>query len=122
MQLEDYFVFESMPSPIFAEGIERIYLKEKRIAIEHVLYLHQQGIRPEEIVEKHYPVLALDEVYATILFYLCNKARVEEYLRRGDAVDQAMYQAYLSQDVLPVAQRLRELREEPRTNSPAPQK
>ena len=71
MQLEDYFDFVT-PNDIQIKG--------HRIGIETVLfdYIHR-GRLPEEIV-KSYPSLSLEEVYATILYYLHNKETVTTYL------------------------------------------
>ncbi len=71
MQLEDYFDFLA-PYDIRIRG--------HRIGIETVLdqYL-RRGRRPEEIAAS-YPSLSLDEVCATILYYLRNRAAIDEYL------------------------------------------
>ncbi len=71
MQLEDYFDFLAP---------DDIRLRGHRIGIETVLdeYL-RRGRRPEEIAAS-YPSLSLDEVYATILYYLRNRAAVDRYL------------------------------------------
>src|SRR5438552_15936308 len=71
MQLEDYFDF-------FAE--DDIRVKGTRVGIETVLYnfIHRQ-LSPEEIVAT-YPTLTLEQVYATILYYLHNKDAVTAYL------------------------------------------
>ena len=71
MQLEDYFDF-------FAE--DDIRLKGTRVGIETILYdfIHRQRT-PEEIAQT-YTSLTLEQVYATILFYLHNKEKVSQYL------------------------------------------
>ena len=71
MQLEDYF-------NVLAS--DDIRIQGSRIGIESVLleYLHRART-PEQIVER-FPTLRLDQVYATILYYLQNKERVEAYL------------------------------------------
>jgi uncharacterized protein (DUF433 family) len=71
MQLEDYFTFQS-PDDIRVNGT--------RIGIETILYDHiHRGRTPEEI-QRSYPVLTLEQVYATILYYLHNSERVSAYL------------------------------------------
>ena len=57
-----------------------IRIKGTRIGIETVLYesLHLSQT-PEEIVE-NYPTLTLEEVYATILYYLQNPIKIGSYL------------------------------------------
>lgn len=71
MQLEDYF---DVLAP------DDIRIKGHRIGIETVLdeYLRRDR-RPEEIVAS-YPSLSLDEVYATILYYLRNREAIDRYL------------------------------------------
>lgn len=71
MQLEDYFEFLSP---------DDIRLKGTRVGIETVLndYLFRK-LTPEEIASK-YSSLELDQVYATILYYLRNRQTVEGYL------------------------------------------
>jgi len=71
MQLEDYFDF-------FAK--DDIRLKGTRVGIETILYdfIHRQHT-PEEIAQT-YPSLTLEQVYATLLYYLHNKEEVSAYL------------------------------------------
>jgi uncharacterized protein (DUF433 family) len=71
MQLEEFFNFLSP---------DDIRLKGSRIGIESVLYEYvHRGKTPEEIAER-FDTLTLDQVYATILYYLQNKEAVEKYL------------------------------------------
>jgi uncharacterized protein (DUF433 family) len=71
MRLEDYFDF-------LAE--DDIRLKGTRIGIETILYdfIHRQ--RSPEAIARAYPSLTLEQVYATILYYLHNKEAVSRYL------------------------------------------
>ena len=70
MQLEKYFDF-------IAE--DAIRLTGTRVGIEAVIDDYQKGSTPEEIVF-HYPTLSLEQVYATITYYLANKQKVKEYI------------------------------------------
>jgi uncharacterized protein (DUF433 family) len=71
MQLEDYFNFLA-PNDIRIKGT--------RIGIESILYEYIHNARtPEEIKERFYTV-TLEQVYATILYYLHNKEQVEKYI------------------------------------------
>jgi hypothetical protein len=70
-------------------------------------------MQPQQIQEVVYPSLTLEEVYATILYYLRNKESVEAYLARGEEVGNAYYQEHLQQEPSPVVKRLRELRNNP---------
>lgn len=71
MIVEDYFDFVSP---------EQIRIRGHRIGIEHVLdeYL-RRGRTPEQIAED-FPTLSLEEIHATILYYLHNRSAVDAYL------------------------------------------
>jgi uncharacterized protein (DUF433 family) len=71
MQLEDYFIFLSTND---------IRLKNTRIGIETLLYDYIYRSRSPEEIAKTYPSLTLEQVYATILYYLHNKEEIEKYL------------------------------------------
>ena len=94
MHLEDYFLFEKFPSK-FGE-VERIRIKGHRISIENVLEYYKAGKTAEQIQSEVYPTLTLEEVYATITYYLHNRERVEDYIRQGEKVGDAWYQEYLT--------------------------
>ncbi|MFB2894605.1 DUF433 domain-containing protein [Aerosakkonemataceae cyanobacterium BLCC-F50] len=70
MQLEDYFDFLA-PNDIRIKGT--------RVGIESILYeyIHRK-LPPEEIIPK-FRTVTLEQVYATILFYLHNKEAVGKY-------------------------------------------
>ncbi|MDB5173214.1 MAG: hypothetical protein JWN51_1987 [Phycisphaerales bacterium] len=71
MQLEDYFDFLRP---------DDIRIKGHRIGIESVLYEYiHRGKSAEEIVER-YPTLTLEQVYATLLYYLHNKEAITKYV------------------------------------------
>lgn len=71
MLLEDYFNFLD-PSDIRIKG--------SRIGIESVLYEHIHRCKtPEEIAER-FDSITIEQVYATILYYLHNKDAVSQYL------------------------------------------
>lgn len=78
MRLEDYFEFNTTP-------VEHIRIRGTRIDIDHVIDLYAQGRTPELIADG-YPTLDLVQVYATITYYLQNRAEVDAYLERGRAV------------------------------------
>lgn len=70
-QLKDYFEFLNA---------EDIRIKGTRIGIETILseYIYRQ--KTAEQIAQLYPALTLEQVYATILYYLQNQAEVERYL------------------------------------------
>jgi uncharacterized protein (DUF433 family) len=71
MQLEDYFEFLS-PNDI--------RLKGHRIGIETILYEYLLKAKNPEDIAQIYTSLTLEEVYATILYYLHNKETVNQYI------------------------------------------
>ncbi len=96
MLLEDYFEFERFDTQF---GIaERIRIKGHRIAIEHVIQYFKEGVQPDAIVRDYYPTLTLEEVYATVTYYLHNREAVEAYLARGAVIEDAFYQEYLQKE------------------------
>jgi uncharacterized protein (DUF433 family) len=71
MQLEDYFDFLAP---------DDIRIKGTRIGIESILYEYiHRGQTAEEIARRFHTV-TLDQVYATVLYYLRNRETVERYL------------------------------------------
>ncbi len=73
MQIEDYFDFLS-PDDIRIRG--------HRIGIESVLYEYVHRSRTPEQIAERFDILGLDDVYATILYYLRNRDAVSAYLDR----------------------------------------
>jgi uncharacterized protein (DUF433 family) len=71
MQLEDYFNFLAHND---------IRIKETRIGIETVLYEYIYHARTAEEIAKTYSSLSLEQVYATILYYLHNQDIVTRYM------------------------------------------
>lgn len=71
MNLEDYFDFF---------GEDDIRIKGTRVGVETVLYdyVHRRQT-PEEIAAR-YPAVTLEQVYATVLYYLHNRAKMDAYL------------------------------------------
>ena len=71
MQLEDYFNFLRD---------DDIRLKDSHIGIETILYEYiYRALTPEEIADI-YRSISLEQVYATILYYLHNKEAIEKYM------------------------------------------
>ncbi|NWF62125.1 MAG: DUF433 domain-containing protein [Fischerella sp.] len=71
MQLEDYFNFLAP---------DDIRLKGSRIGIETILYEYIYRARTPEEIAQIYTSLTLEQVYATILYYLHNKEVVSKYI------------------------------------------
>lgn len=72
MQLEDYFDFLSP---------DDIRIKGHRIGIDNVLDYYLDGYTPEEIAV-NLSTLSLEQIYATITYYLHNRTLVDAYLKR----------------------------------------
>lgn len=71
MLLEDYFDFLTP---------EDIRIRGTRVGIETVLYDHIHRARTPKEIAASYPTLTLEQVYATILYYLHNREAVSAYL------------------------------------------
>jgi uncharacterized protein (DUF433 family) len=71
MLLEDYFDFQRP---------DDIRLKGTRVGIESVLYDFIFRARTPDEIAQSYPSLTLEQVYATILYYLHEKEKVTAYL------------------------------------------
>lgn len=72
MQLEDYFTFLAP---------DDIRLKGTRVGVETILYDYIHRSRtPEEIAQTYQHALTLEQVYATILYYLHNKEAMSAYV------------------------------------------
>lgn len=100
MELEGYFEFLSE---------DDIRVKGTRVGIETVLEDYFEGASPEEIAVR-YRSLSLEQVYATITYYLHNRAQVEAYLERWrQYTDQAAQEQERNPPA--VVKRLRQLKE-----------
>jgi uncharacterized protein (DUF433 family) len=109
MRLEDYFEFVEP---------DYIPIKGHRVGIESILRKYLAGEAAEEIAQ-HYDTLHPIDIYATITYYLENKAVVDTYLARTDALladDMARSDAVPS----PVVLRLRKVRDEGQTGQTGP--
>ncbi|MGK7929035.1 MAG: DUF433 domain-containing protein [Spirulina sp.] len=102
MLLEDYFNFLAP---------DDIRLKGTRIGIETILFDHLFRAKTPEEIANTYPSLTLEQVYATILYYLHNKQTVEAYmtdwLEWGDRM-----RAEQQRNPRPIVEKLRKLKAE----------
>ena len=71
MQLEDYF------EQLTADDIR---IKGTRIGIEHILYQYIHRGQTPEAIASHFRTVTLEQVYATILYYLHNREAIDAYL------------------------------------------
>jgi uncharacterized protein (DUF433 family) len=102
MQLEDYFNF------LAANDIR---LKGSRIGIETILYEYIYRSRTPEEIAKIYPSLSLEQVYATILYYLHNQEQVKQYIADWLEWSQKMREEQ-KQNPSPVVQKLMKIKAE----------
>jgi uncharacterized protein (DUF433 family) len=101
MKLEDYFDFQA-PNDI--------RLKGTRVGIERILYDYiHRGWSPEQIEETYQHALTLEQVYATITYYLHNKEEISQYLTEWIEHGNRM-RAEQAKNPDPTALRLREIR------------
>ncbi len=102
MDIENYFDFLSQ---------DDIRLKGTRVGIESILYEYIYRDRtPEEIV-KHFSSITLEQVYATILYYLQNQEAVSQYI--ADWLEWGHQQRKAQEmNPHPAATRLQKLRDE----------
>ena len=71
MQIQDYFDFLAP---------DDIRIKGSRIGIESVLYEYIYRARTPEEINQQFETITLEQVYATILYYLHKKEEVSAYL------------------------------------------
>ena len=98
--LTDYFNFLAP---------DDIRLKGTRIGIETILYEYlDRGLTPEEIAQT-YPSLTLEQVYATIIYYLQNPKTIGNYIKNWIEHGHRMREQQRLNPP-PVSEKLRQLR------------
>ncbi|MEQ8465912.1 DUF433 domain-containing protein [Coleofasciculus sp. E1-EBD-02] len=102
MQIEDYF---NVLAP------DDIRLKGTRIGIETILFDYLFRVRTPEEIANTYPSLTLEQVYATILYYLQHKEAVDTYMTDWLEWAERMREEQ-RRNPPPVAEKLRKLRAE----------
>lgn len=99
LTLEDFFDFSEQPYAIHIRG--------HRIGLEHVLEQYRAGKSAEEIA-RFFPSLRLEDVYASILYYLLNRQQIEAYLQNVEEIGRRM-SAETDANPSPAGLRMREL-------------
>ncbi len=99
--LEDYFTF------LDADDIR---VKGTRIGIEHILYEYIHNAKSPEAIAESFPTVTLEQVYATILYYLQHREFVGQYI--ADWLDHSL-EAEAAQDANPplIVERLQQLKQ-----------
>lgn len=100
--LENYFQFlRAEPD----DDILAIRIAGTRVGIEYVLREYLQGAGPEEMALR-FPTLSLEQIHATITYFLAHKGEVDAYLRTVWQRQQADWEAE-EQNPSPFTQALR---------------
>jgi uncharacterized protein (DUF433 family) len=102
MQLEDYFNILA-PNDIRIRGT--------RVGIETVLYEYIHQSQSPEAIARRYPALTLEQVYATITYYLHNQAEIAAYLADWLAHGERM-RAEQERNPTPAMLKLRQVRDQ----------
>ena len=95
--LTEYFLFLSD---------DDIRIKGTRIGIEHILYEYIHNAKAPEEIAQIFPTVTLEQVYATILYYLQNSVAIAQYV--SDWLDHTL-KAETAQDQDLDIQRLKHL-------------
>jgi uncharacterized protein (DUF433 family) len=85
-----------------------IRIKGTRVGIETVLDDYLNASSPEEIAIR-YPTLTLEQVYATITYYLHNKDEIDKYLERWLRYLEESWKEQLNNPT-PAVRRLKEIK------------
>lgn len=99
MQLEDYFDFLE-PNVIRIKG--------HRIGLEQIVELFGEGYSAEQI-QLELPTLSLEEVYATIAYYLRNQAEIDAYMSQQAAIVEGELRAAAGREPSTAMKRVRAL-------------
>ena len=102
MQLKDYFDFLA-PNDIRVKGT--------RVGIETILYDFIHRSQTPEAIAQTYPSLTLEQVYATITYYLHNKEEITQYLTGWIEYGRRMRKEQ-ARNPTPATLRLREIKAE----------
>jgi len=85
-----------------------IRIKGTRVGIETILEDYLNAASPEEIAVR-YPTVTLEQVYATITYYLRNKHNIDQYLERWRNYVEQSWQNQ-EEHPSPAIKRLREIK------------
>ena len=93
-----------------------IRIKGTRIGVESILYEYVHRGQTAEDIAARFPTVSLEQVYATLLFYLSNREQLDTYLADWLAFAHSSREAQ-QQNPPPVVLQLRRLKSETRTTS-----
>jgi uncharacterized protein (DUF433 family) len=100
IKLRDYFDFLSE---------DDIRIKGTRVGIEIILEDYLNAISPEEIAIR-YATVTLEQVYATITYYLRNQHKIDQYLARWRQYAESAWQQQVKHPT-PAVQHLQALKQ-----------
>ena len=83
INLDNYFDFLTLP-----DGRQAIRIAGTRVGIEFVLREYRQGASSEELALR-FPTLTLEQIHATITYYLARRDEVDAYLLDTEQEQQA---------------------------------
>jgi uncharacterized protein (DUF433 family) len=105
MELESYFDFLDEYD---------IRVKGTRVGIEYIVQEYNEGAGPEEIALR-FPTVSLEQIHATLTYYLANRTKIDEYARRVNEYQEAGWreqQEHPSEFILSLRQRIEKKRQE----------
>jgi uncharacterized protein (DUF433 family) len=108
MDIKSYFEFLAP---------DDIRIKGTRIGVESILYEYVHRGQMAEDIAARFPTVSLEQVYATLLFYLTNREELDTYLADWLAFGRDSREAQ-QQNPPPVVLQLRQLKSENRTTLP----
>ena len=89
INLESYFDFLTLP-----DGRQAIRIAGTRVGIEFVLRDYLRGASPEELALR-FPTLTLEQIHATITYYLARREDIDAYLRDAEQQGQTQPNEFL---------------------------
>ncbi len=82
----------------YVENIDSVYrLTGMRVSLDSIVFAFWHGQTAESIAQS-FPVLALEQVYGALTFYLANKSAVDAYLEEAEAEFAVLREAAREQD------------------------
>lgn len=85
------------PSPLRQDDFGTIRVGRTRVTLDSVIYAHESGSTPEEVVEQ-YPSLALADVYLVVGYYMRHREEVQAYLAERQAESEESRREYELRD------------------------
>ena len=62
----------------------RPYINGTRVSVQQIAVLHQEGLRPIDILNE-YEFLNLAQIYSALAYYYANQSEIEAYLKEDAA-------------------------------------